>query len=63
MADRARDAQDVGRGDIRAAAYLHCPGGLLESQVGKALPGRAGKAVTSRNWATVLKLAALANAA
>lgn len=38
------------------AAYLHCPGGLLESRIGEALLGRAGKAVTTRNWATVLKL-------
>lgn len=41
------------------AAYLHCPGGLLESKIGKAVLGRAGKAVTSRNWTTVLKLEAL----
>ena len=42
------------------AAYLHCPGGLLESPTAVALLGRAGKTVTTRNWATVLKLAALA---
>ncbi len=41
------------------AAYLHCPGGLLESKVGKAIVGRAGRSVTTRNWATVLKLSAL----
>lgn len=41
------------------AAYLHCPGGLLQSKVGKAIVGRAGRSVTTRNWATVLKLAAL----
>lgn len=41
------------------AAYLHCPGGLLESRVGEALLGRAGRGVTTRNWATVSKLAAL----
>lgn len=41
------------------AAYLHCAGGLLESQVGAALLGRAGRGVTTRNWATVLKLSAL----
>lgn len=44
------------------AAYLHCAGGLLESQVGGALLGKAGRGVTSRNWATVLKLAALLGA-
>lgn len=41
------------------AAYLHCPGGLLESRVGEAMLGKAGRGVTTRNWATVLKLAAL----
>ena len=41
------------------AAYLHCTGGLLESKVGKAIVGRAGRSVTTRNWATVLKLSAL----
>jgi uncharacterized protein (DUF1697 family) len=46
----------------REAAFLHCPGGLLESKVGKTLLGTAGKSVTTRNWATVLKLHALASA-
>lgn len=41
------------------AAYLHCPQGLLDSPVGAALLGRPGRAVTTRNWATVLKLAAM----
>ncbi len=41
------------------AAYLSCPEGLLESKVGPAILGRAGRAVTTRNWATVLKLEAL----
>jgi uncharacterized protein (DUF1697 family) len=41
------------------AAYLHCASGLLESKVGEAMLGKAGRGVTSRNWATVLKLAAL----
>jgi len=40
----------------RHAAYLHCAGGILESLAGKALLGRAGRAVTTRNWATTLKL-------
>jgi len=43
------------------AAYLHCIGGILESKAGKALVGKAGQAVTTRNWATVLKLQALAS--
>jgi uncharacterized protein (DUF1697 family) len=41
------------------AAYLHCASGILESAAGKALLGKAAAAVTSRNWATVLKLQAL----
>lgn len=43
------------------AAYLHCAGGILESRAGKALLGRAGPAVTTRNWATVRKLQAMAH--
>lgn len=41
------------------AAYLHCAGGLLESRVGGAMLGKAGKGITTRNWSTTLKLAAL----
>jgi len=41
------------------AAYLHCAGGILESKAGSALLGKLGRAVTTRNWATVLKLKAL----
>ena len=41
------------------AAYLSCPAGSLESKVGAAILGKAGRAVTTRNWATVLKLEAL----
>lgn len=43
----------------RHAAYLHCPRGLLESRVGEAMLGKAGRGVTTRNWATVLKIGAL----
>lgn len=42
------------------AAYLNCETGILESKAGTALLGKAGKSVTTRNWATVLKLQALA---
>jgi uncharacterized protein (DUF1697 family) len=42
------------------AAYLLCASGLLESKAAAALIGKAGQAVTTRNWATVLKLHALA---
>jgi uncharacterized protein (DUF1697 family) len=43
----------------RHAAYLWCANGSLESEAGKALLGRSGRAVTTRNWATVMKLVAL----
>ncbi|MBU4520537.1 MAG: DUF1697 domain-containing protein [Gammaproteobacteria bacterium] len=43
------------------AAYLHCATGMRESKAGEALLGKAGKAATTRNWATVLKLQALAS--
>ncbi len=45
----------------KGAAYLHCATGILESKAGEALLGKAGKEATTRNWATVLKLQALAN--
>lgn len=45
------------------AAYLHCAAGILESKAGAALVAKAGKAATTRNWATVLKLHALVGAA
>lgn len=44
------------------AAYLYCAAGILESEAGKALLGKAGRLATTRNWATVLKLQALAAA-
>lgn len=43
------------------AAYLLCANGILESKAGAALLGKIGKSTTTRNWATVLKLHALAN--
>jgi uncharacterized protein (DUF1697 family) len=43
----------------QAAAYLYCAAGILESEVGAALLGKAGRGVTTRNWATVLKIGAL----
>ena len=45
----------------KSAAYSHCPGGILASKAGKALLGKLGQSVTTRNWATVLKLHALAS--
>ncbi len=38
------------------AAYLWCPGGVLDSKLGKSLAKATGESVTSRNWATVIKL-------
>lgn len=46
----------------RHAAYLHCARGILHSALGSALLGKAGRAVTTRNWATVLKIDALLRA-
>lgn len=45
------------------AAYLWCPDGILSSKAGEALLGKAGRQVTTRNWATVLKLDALLKSA
>lgn len=42
------------------AAYLWCAGGILESRMLPAFTKVAGDAVTTRNWATVLKLQAAA---
>jgi len=44
------------------AAYLYCAAGILESKAGEALLGKVGKVATTRNWATTLKLHALATA-
>ncbi|MEF3083070.1 DUF1697 domain-containing protein [Luteimonas sp. SMYT11W] len=44
------------------AGYLECPAGLLESKVAPALLGKSGRALTTRNWATVLKLQGLLDA-
>jgi uncharacterized protein (DUF1697 family) len=41
------------------AAYLHCAGGILKSIAATALLAAAGKQlITTRNWATVLKIEA-----
>jgi uncharacterized protein (DUF1697 family) len=42
------------------AAYLWCPEGILTSRLAEAVSRALGDAVTSRNWATILKLQALA---
>jgi uncharacterized protein (DUF1697 family) len=42
------------------AAYLWCSAGILESKLSKEFARCAGAKLTSRNWATVLKLQAAA---
>ena len=42
------------------AAYVWCANGMLESKLLKALTRLTGESVTTRNWATVLKLQAAA---
>lgn len=43
------------------AAYVYCANGILESKGGEALLGKVGTSITTRNWATVLKLHAMAH--
>ena len=45
------------------AAYLWCSAGLLESKMSQAFSRKAGTTITTRNWATVLKLQAAAKEA
>ena len=45
----------------KSAAYMLCAAGILESKAGLALLEKAGGSVTTRNWATALKLHAWAN--
>ena len=42
------------------AAYLHCPGGILSSPAAERALRGLGEVITTRNWATTLKLLALA---
>ncbi len=41
------------------AAFLYCPDGILASRAADALARRYGHGVTTRNWATTLKIQAL----
>lgn len=43
----------------RHAAYLWCPDGILKCRAAEALLGKVGRAVTTRNWATVAKISTL----
>jgi len=52
------DALAVGQ----RAAYLWCAAGVLDSKLSRSFARKAGAGVTTRNWATVLKLHAAANA-
>ncbi len=54
--------QDWGRDTLaigKRAAYLWCATGVLESRLAAAVNRALGDAVTARNWATIVKLAAL----
>jgi uncharacterized protein (DUF1697 family) len=42
------------------AAYLWCKAGAIDSKLSQVFGGKAGGTVTLRNWATVLKIAAMA---
>ena len=44
-------------------AYVWCPAGLMESRLQKAVGRLLGDAVTTRNWATILKLHTLVSKA
>jgi len=43
----------------RRAAYVWCPGGILDSTAAAALGKQLGDATTARNWATLSKLHSL----
>ena len=45
------------------AAYVWCPEGILQSRAAQAVGRALGEATTSRNWATLTKLRALADQA
>jgi uncharacterized protein (DUF1697 family) len=53
------EAQSQSLALVPHAAYLWCPDGILESRAAEALLGKTGRAATSRNWATVGRIAAL----
>ena len=61
LVERDWTPEAVALGD--GVAYLWCPLGVADSRLGQAISGVLGDAVTSRNWATVLKLRTLAGPA
>jgi uncharacterized protein (DUF1697 family) len=54
LATQAWGAEVLGIGS--RAAYLWCPEGIFVSKLSKAVNNSLGDSVTSRNWATMLKL-------
>jgi len=44
----------------KRVAYLWCPDGILDSPVSTAVGRALGDGATARNWATILKLQAMA---
>lgn len=60
LADTVQAPERFAIGDH--ATYLHCARGILQSRAASALLGKAGRSVTTRNWATVLKLGELLRA-
>lgn len=44
----------------RRVAYLWCPNGMIQSPLAQSVNRALGDAVTTRNWATMVKLKALA---
>jgi uncharacterized protein (DUF1697 family) len=43
------------------AAYIYCAEGILESKIAAAMLGKSGRHVTTRNWATILRLVSVFN--
>lgn len=60
LAERVVPPQTLWQG--AEGGVLHCPGGILDSAAAAALLGPMGRSVTTRNWATVLKIQALLEA-
>lgn len=44
------------------AAYVACPGGVLDCKLAMAVTKALGESTTARNWNTIIKLQALCNA-
>lgn len=44
----------------KRACYIWCPKGIIDSRAASAVAKRLGDGITTRNWATIMKLHALA---